>query len=128
MPEVCHPASLLTGRSLDQRVVGASAPVLGYGALNALLFVSYNKTLALLGDDAADPSSAWRIWLAGATAGLATWAVSTPTELVKCRVQVSTGECSSWSVARDLVRANGLRGLYFGGGVTSLRDSIGYGF
>lgn len=29
---------------------------------------------------------------------------------------------------RDIYRAHGLRGLYFGGLITSLRDSIGYGF
>lgn len=27
---------------------GAAAPILGYGALNALLFVTYNRSLALL--------------------------------------------------------------------------------
>ena len=30
---------------------GAAAPILGYGALNALLFVSYNRSLALLNTD-----------------------------------------------------------------------------
>jgi solute carrier family 25 (mitochondrial carnitine/acylcarnitine transporter), member 20/29 len=29
---------------------------------------------------------------------------------------------------RDIYRTHGLRGLYFGGLITSLRDSIGYGF
>ena len=29
---------------------------------------------------------------------------------------------------RDIYRAHGLRGLYFGGLITSVRDSIGYGF
>jgi solute carrier family 25 carnitine/acylcarnitine transporter 20/29 len=29
---------------------------------------------------------------------------------------------------RDIYRTTGLRGLYYGGMVTSLRDSIGYGF
>jgi hypothetical protein len=29
---------------------------------------------------------------------------------------------------RDIYRLHGLRGLYFGGLITSLRDSIGYGF
>ncbi len=102
--------------------------MLGYGALNALLFVSYNRTLTLLGEDFAQPNDAFKIWTAGAVGGLATWVVSAPTELVKCRAQLSSGEHSSWSIARDIMRQNGLRGLYFGGLVTSLRDSIGYGF
>ena len=29
---------------------------------------------------------------------------------------------------RDIYRTHGVRGLYFGGLITSLRDSIGYGF
>jgi solute carrier family 25 (mitochondrial carnitine/acylcarnitine transporter), member 20/29 len=29
---------------------------------------------------------------------------------------------------RDIYRAHGIRGLYFGGLITCLRDSIGYGF
>jgi solute carrier family 25 (mitochondrial carnitine/acylcarnitine transporter), member 20/29 len=29
---------------------------------------------------------------------------------------------------RDIYHARGIRGLYFGGLITSLRDSIGYGF
>ncbi|EHL00735.1 putative Mitochondrial carnitine/acylcarnitine carrier protein CACL [Glarea lozoyensis 74030] len=88
---------------------GATAPILGYGALNALLFMTYNRS---------------------AIGGLATWVVSTPTELVKCRAQMSTSAStsSSWGITKDIIRAEGLRGLYFGGIVTALRDSIGYGF
>lgn len=68
------------------------------------------------------------IWAAGAVGGLATWVVSAPTELVKCRTQLGGGDQSSWSIAKDTWRQAGLRGLYFGGVVTSVRDSVGYGF
>ncbi|KAI9840894.1 MAG: hypothetical protein M1837_001221 [Sclerophora amabilis] len=115
-------------RNLGTLVKGAAAPILGYGALNALLFMSYNRTLIGLGDEASNPTSAWKIWLAGATGGLATWVVSAPTELVKCRAQVSSHEQSSWTIARDIFKSGGIKGLYVGGVVTSLRDSIGYGF
>ena len=109
-------------------MLGAPAPVLGYGALNALLFVSYNRTLILLHDNVSSPSSGLNVWVAGAVGGLATWVVSAPTELVKCRAQTSSGDSSSWSITRDVFKTEGLRGLYLGGVVTSLRDSIGYGF
>lgn len=109
-------------------LVGAPAPILGYGALNALLFVSYHRTLSILGDDISNPSSPLKIWCAGAVGGLATWLVSAPTEFVKCRAQISSGNQSSWSIAKDTIKHAGLRGLYFGGLITSLRDSIGYGF
>ncbi|KZF21842.1 mitochondrial carrier protein [Xylona heveae TC161] len=107
---------------------GITAPVLGYGALNALLFVSYNRTLLTLGDDPSQPSSAWKIWCAGAVGGFGTWVVSAPTELIKCRAQISSGEHSSWTIARNIWTQHGLRGLYLGGVVTSIRDAMGYGF
>lgn len=111
---------------------GAAAPILGYGALNALLFMTYNRSLALLNtgtlDGSPENSPAWTLWTAGALGGLATFFVSAPTELVKCRAQVSNPPRSSWDVTRDLWQRGGLRGLYMGGGVTSVRDAVGYGF
>ena len=111
---------------------GAAAPILGYGALNALLFMSYNRSLALLNTgnvyDWPEKPPAASIWTAGALGGLAIFFVSAPTELVKCRAQVSNPPRSSLEVTKDLWKAGGLRGLYLGGGITSVRDSVGYGF
>ncbi|KAI3325363.1 mitochondrial carrier [Xylariaceae sp. AK1471] len=136
-------------------VTGTAAPVLGYGALNALLFVTYNRTEDALNHALAPASSntvlsntnggsttgsnLWTTWLAGAAGGLATWAISTPTELIKCRAQLastpnpisfssSSSSSSSYRIARGILRAEGIRGFYHGGVVTALRDSIGYGF
>ncbi|KAI8956566.1 solute carrier family 25 member 45 [Daldinia sp. FL1419] len=110
-------------------VAGTAAPVLGYGALNALLFVSYNRSEAAINTALNCQSNLWTTWFAGAVGGLATWAVSTPTELIKCRAQLSSPPASSWSIARQIFKSEGgIRGLYFGGIVTALRDSIGYGF
>ncbi|KAK3376032.1 mitochondrial carrier domain-containing protein [Lasiosphaeria ovina] len=130
-------------------ITGTAAPVLGYGALNALLFVSYNRTEAALNrwlthadalPTAADTTTGtnlWTTWIAGAVGGLATWVVSTPTELIKCRAQLaapssstasSSSSSSSLAITKHILRAEGVRGLYFGGTVTALRDSIGYGF
>lgn len=122
---------------------GTAAPILGYGALNALLFVSYNRSEEFL-NRALSPrapssphptgsttgSNLWTTFLAGAIGGLATWVVSTPTELVKCRAQLSTDpHASSWDITKRVLRTEGgIRGLYFGGSVTALRDSVGYGF
>ncbi|KAI1758799.1 solute carrier family 25 member 45 [Hypoxylon sp. FL1150] len=109
-------------------VAGTAAPVLGYGALNALLFVSYNRSEAALNTALNIPSNLWTTWFAGAIGGLATWIVSTPTELIKCRAQLSSPPASSWSIAKQIFKTEGIRGLYFGGVVTALRDSVGYGF
>ncbi|KAK5117144.1 hypothetical protein LTR85_008912 [Meristemomyces frigidus] len=111
---------------------GAAAPILGYGALNALLFVTYNRSLALLNtgglEEWPEQPSAWSLWTAGALGGLAIFFVSAPTELVKCRAQVSSPPQSSLRVVRDLWDRGGVRGLYLGGSVTSIRDAVGYGF
>ena len=126
-----------SGRNWTSLARGATAPILGYGALNALLFVTYHHSLSLLHPIPQDPLAPatypawWQIWTAGALGGLATFVVSAPTELIKCRAQVT--HQSSTAVTRELWNArpgliSGVRGLYVGGAVTSLRDSVGYGF
>lgn len=123
--------------SASSLIRGATAPILGYGALNALLFVTYNRTRDLLHNTThsipsppSQQANLWTVWLAGAIGGLATWVVSTPTELIKCRAQLSTSStgASTWGITREILKTEGVRGLYFGGAVTALRDSIGYGF
>ncbi|KAI2795180.1 hypothetical protein POX_a01785 [Penicillium oxalicum] len=115
-------------------VRGAAAPILGYGALNALLFVAYNRSLMAMESSLVDPTNPdgvplYKIWIAGAAGGLASWSISSPTEFIKCRAQLDPRpEVSSWTVAKDIYRTRGLRGLYYGGAITSARDSIGYGF
>ena len=90
--------------------------------------MTYNRTLTLFGDDPAIPNNLWKVWCAGAVGGLAAFVISAPTELVKCRAQVSAIATSSWSIARDTWKQEGIRGLYYGGGITSVRDAVGYGF
>ncbi|PKS10884.1 hypothetical protein jhhlp_002642 [Lomentospora prolificans] len=115
-------------QSISSLVSGTAAPIFGYGALNALLFVSYNRTEAALNNAFGTQKSLWSTWIAGAAGGLATWVVSTPTELIKCRAQMATPRMSSLSIAKQILRTEGPRGFYLGGAVTALRDSIGYGF
>ena len=124
-----------------------------YGALNAVLFATYNRSLGLLcplpGNNAATtPRSAltemsngdttypyWAHFASGCLAGLATFVISAPTEVVKCRAQVAQASSSgsshritSWQIVQDLWHERGMRGFYHGGIVTALRDAIGYGF
>jgi solute carrier family 25 carnitine/acylcarnitine transporter 20/29 len=131
--------------STGSLIRGATAPILGYGALNALLFMTYNRSSSLLttGKFELEPGAAagavqanlWTTWIAGALGGVATWIVSTPTEVIKCRTQIqapafqpSQPSQTSWGITKQILRQEGIRGLYFGGVVTALRDSIGYGF
>ncbi|KAI5209959.1 hypothetical protein E4T39_00480 [Aureobasidium subglaciale] len=121
-------ATTNAAKNLSTLLKGTAAPILGYGALNALMFMTYNRCMNLMSESPSHPSSLSKTWLAGALGGLATFLVSAPTELIKCRAQVNGNGASSWGIARELWRERGLRGLYWGGGVTSLRDSVGYGF
>ncbi|KAH6649582.1 mitochondrial carrier domain-containing protein [Chaetomium tenue] len=160
-PPSAAPSTSLTHSYARPFLLGTAAPVLGYGALNALLFVSYNRTEAFLNqlsgcdtgggstpqDTQARGTNLLTTWLAGAVGGLATWAVSTPTELVKCRAQLqipthtrptpnhrpppttsTSTSSSSWHITKHLLQQHGPRALYAGGTVTALRDTIGYGF
>ncbi|KAI9370840.1 mitochondrial carrier domain-containing protein [Aspergillus egyptiacus] len=128
------PRQLTRFESTSSLVRGAAAPILGYGALNALLFVSYNRSLMLLDNTVTDPTNPqncalYKLWLAGALGGIASWTVSSPTEFIKCRAQLDARPgVSSWTVAKDIIRNRGWKGLYFAGGITCARDSIGYGF
>ncbi|KAL7932367.1 mitochondrial carrier domain-containing protein [Trichoderma chlorosporum] len=107
---------------------GTAAPIFGYGALNALLFYSYNRSDAILRGVSTTPDAGWVTWTAGAASGLGVWIVSAPTDLIKCRAQMSTPATSSWAILKQIWKREGARGLYYGGVVTALRDSIGYGF
>lgn len=113
-------------------LAGLPGPILAYGALNAILFASYHQCLSLVGSDSRPTLSAH--FFAGTVAGLATFVVSAPSELIKCRAQLastaaaSTTATSSWCITKDVLRTQGLRGLYEGGAVTSIRDGVGYGF
>ncbi|MCJ1376044.1 hypothetical protein MMC20_007282, partial [Loxospora ochrophaea] len=94
--------------------------------------MSYNRALLRLDASAKDPSylssaSLLNVWAAGALAGFATWIVSAPTELVKCRTQVGSEAQSSLKVVKDVWRREKVPGFYVGGGVTSIRDAVGYG-
>jgi len=147
---------------------GIAAPVVSYGALNAVLFATYNRTLIVL-DGQPQRGGAegalggiqegygirghpyWIHFAAGCLGGLATFAISAPTEVVKCRAQVvrdgdviaaisppgngnaastvqARTDSSSLAIAKHLWRTKGIKGFYHGGTVTALRDSIGYGF
>ncbi|ETN46217.1 uncharacterized protein HMPREF1541_00401 [Cyphellophora europaea CBS 101466] len=133
------PASRTTGRPanlqhLTQHFRGAAAPILGYGALNSILFMTFNRTLQLMNPGLFDYTklagcSLSSIWAAGALGGLATWLVSAPSELIKCRAQLQVGgQGSSYGVFREVVREGGVRALFRGGVVTSVRDAVGYGW
>ncbi|ORX99643.1 mitochondrial carrier [Basidiobolus meristosporus CBS 931.73] len=128
---------------------GIASPIVGLAGLNSVLFVSYGATLRVLErfraeDPTQNPTALAplsHVYAAGFAAGTACFIVSCPTELVKCRAQVITGQRgieapgkspagklpNSWNIAGAIIRGSGLQGLYRGGVVTAIRDAPGYG-
>jgi solute carrier family 25 (mitochondrial carnitine/acylcarnitine transporter), member 20/29 len=96
--------------------------------------VTYNRSLKVLDPSIKDPTKLHHvclhnIWFAGVIGGLASWVVSAPSELIKCRTQLHQGtKTTSLIIFTHIWKKHGLQGMYLGGGVTSVRDSIGYGF
>lgn len=128
-----HSTTTTTTARSSTLLKGIAAPILTYGALNALLYATYNRCLPLLSPHTASTPASPRPtypysahFLAGVLAGLATFVISTPTELIKCRAQLAS--TPSWSITRAIYTHRGLRGFYHGGATTALRDAIGYGF
>ena len=136
-------------QSFKTLAAGLPAPILTYGALNALLFTTYSRTLDALhretlhrnvGDHGKPIRPLSSHFLAGAVGGFVTFIISAPTEYVKCRAQAPGRQSdtrnvpskepnpSSFSIAAQTVQNRGIRGLFLGGAITSVRDAIGYGF
>ncbi|KAI8330057.1 mitochondrial carrier domain-containing protein [Chlamydoabsidia padenii] len=107
---------------------GVLAPVMGLAGLNAILFVSYGGILRYLNrDNLTHPASLSQVYLAGCGAGMACYLFSTPTDLIKIQAQMSRTNKTTYQVAKDIFRRNGLRGFYQGGWITLIRDAPSYG-
>ncbi|WIA09154.1 hypothetical protein OEZ86_011739 [Tetradesmus obliquus] len=126
---------------------GTVAPLLGNMVLLGIHFPTFTKTRAFLERDLAPGSfSPSSILLAGAAAGAAGSVVSTPTELIRTKMQMvrknnilaqmkgaAVGGLNpeenykgNWDCAKKILRNHGLRGIYSGYLATLLRDMQGY--
>ncbi|CAG8586536.1 12126_t:CDS:10 [Ambispora leptoticha] len=127
---------------------GIAAPIIGLAFLNAILFASYGGILRFLGTreendlffnskhhnrnyESSFTPSLSQVYVAGFGAGIASFFVSTPTEVVKCKAQALVNShyrsSSTWSVFRNIIKNHGILGLYQGGTATMIRDSTSYG-
>ncbi|CAK5273744.1 unnamed protein product [Mycena citricolor] len=94
--------------------------------MNGLVFASYNFFLKLQCPGSTNDATLTQITLAGIGSGIVSAVVTTPTELIKIRQQQCIDSSTVRDIATDIVKADGLRGLYRGAVSTALRD-CGYG-
>ncbi|KAK0202319.1 carnitine/acyl carnitine carrier [Desarmillaria ectypa] len=105
---------------------GITSPLATAALMNGLVFASYRFFIKSQLETSSSIPTLTQIALAGAGSGIVSSIVTTPTELIKIRQQSLLIPSSTYGVALDILRKNGIRGLYRGIAATALRD-LGYG-
>ncbi|KAJ3576537.1 hypothetical protein NP233_g368 [Leucocoprinus birnbaumii] len=105
---------------------GISSPMASVALMNGLVFASYQFLMKLQLESPETTPTLAQIALAGAGSGIVSSIITTPIELIKIRQQSSFARTTARSVAWQIYRTHGLRGLYRGVTATALRD-CGYG-
>ncbi|CAI2163145.1 14775_t:CDS:10 [Funneliformis geosporum] len=118
---------------------GMAAPLVGIGAVNALLFAAYSRLKSIQATSLNEQLALHKIALAGAGAGLINSVLSSPVELLKIKMQaqygsskakIGTGELiykGPIDCARHLISEFGIRnGLFRGFWATVAREIPAY--
>ncbi|KAL5531173.1 hypothetical protein ACEPAG_4049 [Sanghuangporus baumii] len=106
---------------------GIASPMLSCAPLNGLVFASYHSFMRMQLKHPDHEPTIRQIGLAGVGAGIVSSSITCPIELIKIRQQnIVDRQASAREVALDIVRKNGIRGLYRGIVPTAMRD-FGYG-
>ncbi|KAL0954072.1 hypothetical protein HGRIS_005222 [Hohenbuehelia grisea] len=105
---------------------GVTSPLAACALLNGMVFASYRVFMKMQIDHTNSLPTLTQIALAGAGSGIVSSLITTPTELIKIRQQSSLTPTSARTVALQIFREAGVRGLFRGITATALRD-CGYG-
>jgi hypothetical protein len=134
-----------------------ASPLFGSAWTNAIMFATYERTLRVIDDNAQLPKlqsvftagkiptcalqTVGAVWFhikrcllcVGVISGFCQTIAVTPTDLIKCRLQVQDGHASShyngpMDCIKHIYRRNGLRGLFLGYPVTLCREVPAFGF
>ncbi|EPS63389.1 hypothetical protein M569_11396, partial [Genlisea aurea] len=111
---------------------GMAAPLASVTFQNAIAFQTYAILSRAVANSHSpeDPPSYGGVALAGIGTGAIQSLVLSPVELIKIRLQLQTRSSSSagpFAVAENILRTEGIRGIYRGLAVTSLRDTPAHG-
>lgn len=95
---------------------GVASPTLTVGGMNAVLFFSYEWVWKLLSSGGGDDLTLPQVFVAGATSGLASAFITSPTELVKCIAQTNVKNEGNiheeWQIFRNMIRDHGVLGSH----------------
>ncbi|KAG9408526.1 hypothetical protein AC1031_020384 [Aphanomyces cochlioides] len=107
---------------------GMLSPIVSNAPINAVVFAVYGQMSRLLADENNKMTPAQQL-IAGATAGLFQVSFAAPAELVKITMQVHKypSNYSSLTCFRDILKAEGIRGVYRGTTLQVLRDVPAFG-
>ncbi|KAL6874694.1 hypothetical protein ACP4OV_013359 [Aristida adscensionis] len=118
---------------------GMGAPLASVAFQNAMVFQVYailSRSIDPESSSISDPPSYTSVTLAGVGTGALQTLILSPVELVKIRLQLEAaghkrrrpaGHHGPVDMARDILRREGLRGIYRGLTVTALRDAPAHG-
>lgn len=108
-----------------------TSPLFGSAWTNAIMFSVYERTLRQL-DDSPQKPALTSVMYAGLFGGFCQTIAVTPTDLIKCRLQVQDGHASNQyrgpvDCIKHIYSRNGLRGLFLGYPITLLREVPSFG-
>lgn len=105
---------------------GMLSPLLANSAMNAITFSTWQEAQRLLHFEEGSEAPLSKVFLAGGIAGVVQCALATPVELVRIKLQVqhegSRRYAGNFDCIRQVVRSEGLPGLYRGNVSMVLRD------
>ncbi|KAK2467362.1 hypothetical protein APHAL10511_000597 [Amanita phalloides] len=101
---------------------GITSPLATTALSNGFFFASYHFFLKIVANVHAIPTLT-QVFIAGACTGIAWSVVTTPAELIKIRQQDQLVPTSTWNILIEIIREDGILGLYRGLAATILRDT-----
>jgi solute carrier family 25 carnitine/acylcarnitine transporter 20/29 len=106
---------------------GVNSPLMTSPIITAIMFGTFESCKRVQGFQTADDMTFKQIFMAGAMTGVVFAIGITPIDLIKCRLQMEgagkrVNPTGTFQMARNVITAEGYKGLFRGLGATLLRD------
>jgi len=112
---------------------GMLSPLVGVMPIYSVYYFAYGASKSFLGANQYSPLTMKQLFLAGMMTGFATLPLTIPIELVKSRLQIQTDVKNhsryngDFDCAQQILKTEGIKGLFRGATVTFWRDVLGGG-